>query len=256
SLFAQGMNYIQIILAGAFVDVIEVNVLFFWTTLGTLLSLFSVSLNSLLTPRICNIRKSDPKLSIDFIEEISRAIAFITFPVFGILVIVIAGLPEVVNVVLLNKFNIWKYGMVAILAIAPYVFNIVITPRVALVASSDSAIKFNGIISITGSVTTVLIWIFSIQNYGIYSIVLGSFIGTGIILILFAVVTWKEFEIKTRKYLSFFFLELIGSIFSLILLNFVHPLIIIALWIILHLFIVKRGAFLLYFSLTNPKANI
>jgi O-antigen/teichoic acid export membrane protein len=218
SLFSLGISQFQIIISDNYLGEFEVGVLGFWDSAIKPISLISVAIGALTVPRITNLRKSEERHDIPFVNSMNYGLTLLLMPLFGLVFLIIAGFPNIFDYLGIAKYQTSTYWWIPILLGYQILNNLLATPTISFYSSSEKKVIVNPIVSFVYSLIVILSWLLLVPKWGIWGFASGIAIGSLFFsfLIQIIVLFMTKGRIGLHLILSFIFTLLgVGSVFLL-----------------------------------------
>ena len=177
SIFGLGISQIQIIISDRFLNELELGVLSFWNSAMAPILLLSVTVTSILVPRLTRLLETKTNLVNPFVNKLNFSISLIIYPIVGLIYLLIEFYPNILDYLTLYKFQMEIYWLVPILLSFQVVSNLLSSITISYFSSSEKRIIFNPITSFLYSCSIIISWILLVPKYGILGFAGGMAIG-------------------------------------------------------------------------------
>jgi len=228
SLFSLGLSQSQIIISDLYLSREEVGILGFWSSAMSPIVLLYVALSSMLISRVTNLKRNDHRVSLEFISTLNWSIHLLFLPFFGIIILIVAFFPQILDYLTFNRFNMVLNWPIFVYFLIGYLSNFLTSPSVSLLSSSEKLVHFNPFLAFFRTVVVLLFWIFSVPKFGMIGFALGFSFGGVFYYIVVHIVVFFISNKKVGKELLFyvFYISLIYLFIFFDVFHFLYLLII------------------------------
>ena len=235
-----GLSQIQIIISDNYLSELEVGILSFWNSAISPISLITVSLATILIPRLTNLQINSIDLSLDFTNSINWGLSLLIIPLAGMIYLIIAAYPQIFDLIIPSEYYTSIYWPIIILLSLKEVSNILWCPTTSMFATTEKDIKYNALVSLLYTIFVIVSWIIFIPLLGIFGFAIGIAIGSVLSYFstqIIALIIYKK-KIGSQILFSLIVFGIFGLGYYLISLI---PIVVLIIWSILSVVLVILG---------------
>jgi len=203
NVFVLGLSQVQIIISKNMLTDTEVGILGFWNSATAPLALLTVSIISLLIPRLTNLQLNKEHMTEYFVNKFNWGLSLIVIPFFGTLFLFISAYPNWIDAIVPAEYQTMYYWPIIILLAIKEVNNLLWSPTMSYLSTSEMYIPFVAILSFLYAICVVIPWIFLVPKLGIFGLVTGIAIGSFLTNFLFQLIGFVVYKRKIGSHIIY-----------------------------------------------------